>query len=175
MRNTFELCGAVGGEFYNIKTGTLGDIAYNVFIGSATNSMKISDSGASGVQCTATVYNNTIVDGGYRQTKAGRGGSIDFEKGARGRAFNNLIVNCRFGLRLTPDADYANVAYDSNYFYGTSDAIVAQFYSADSAPSVLAAKAASDIRGTTKQNNPMFYGFNVDQFDFTANPGPLSA
>ncbi|HEY0245702.1 MAG TPA: hypothetical protein VGC01_09075, partial [Mucilaginibacter sp.] len=44
MRNTFELCGGVGGEFYNMKTGTLGDIAYNVFIGSATNSAKISDS-----------------------------------------------------------------------------------------------------------------------------------
>jgi hypothetical protein len=177
MRNTFELCGGVGGEFFNIKTGTLGDIAYNVFIGSATNSNKISDSGTSGIQCTASVYNNTMIDGGFRQTKAGRGGSIDFEKGARGKAYNNLIVNCRFGLRITPDADFANVAYGNNYYYGTSDAIVAQFYSADSAPSVLAAKAASDIRGTSKQNNPLFYGFNVDQFDYSlpANQGPVSA
>jgi hypothetical protein len=38
MRNTFELCGGVGGEFFNMKTGTLGDIAYNFCIGSATNS-----------------------------------------------------------------------------------------------------------------------------------------
>jgi hypothetical protein len=176
MRNTFELCGAVGGEFFNIKTGTLGDIAYNVFIGSATNAMKISDSGTSGVQCTATVYNNTIIDGGYRQTKAGRGGSIDFEKGARGRAYNNLIVNCRFGLRITPDADFANVAYGNQLFYGYSPAIVAQFYTADSAPTVQAAKAASDIISTTvKQNDPLFYGFDVNQYDFTANPGPISA
>jgi len=176
MRNTFELCGAVGGEFYNIKTGTLGDIAYNVFIGSATNSTKISDSGTSGIQCTAYVYNNTMIDGGYRQTKSGRGGSIDFEKGARGKAYNNLIVNCRFGLRITPDADFANVAYGNNYFYGYSAAIVGQFYSADSAPSVLAAPAATDIRSTTAQaNNPLFYSFDVNQFNFTANPGPLSA
>jgi hypothetical protein len=176
MRNTFELCGGVGGEFFNIKTGTLGDIAYNVFIGSATNSTKISDSGTSGIQCTASVYNNTMIDGGYRQTKSGRGGSIDFEKGARGKAYNNLIVNCRFGLRITPDADFANVAYGYNYFYGYSPAIVAQFYSADSAPSILAAKATTDILSTTpKQNNPLFYGFNVDQYDFVANPGPLSA
>jgi hypothetical protein len=176
MRNTFELCGAVGGEFLNIKTGTLGDIAYNFCIGSATNSFKISDSGTSGIQCTATVYNNTIVDGGYRQTKSGRGGSIDFEKGARGRAYNNLIVNCRFGLRITPDADFANVAYGNQCFYGYSQAIVNQFYTTDSAPSVKAAMAPSDIISTTpQQNNPMFYGFDVSQFDFTANPGPISA
>lgn len=176
MRNTFELCGGVGGEFFNMKTGTLGDIAYNVFIGSATNAMKISDSGTSGIQCTATVYNNTIIDGGYRQTKTGRGGSIDFEKGARGHAYNNLIINCRFGLRITPDADFANVVYGNNYFYGYSPAIVGQFYTTDTAPSILAAKAATDIISTTpKQNNPLFYTFNVDQFDFTANPGPISA
>lgn len=176
MRNTFELCGGVGGEFFNIKTGSLGDIAYNVFIGSATNSMKISDSGTSGVQCTATVYNNTIIDGGFRQTKSGRGGSIDFEKGARGRAYNNLIVNCRFGLRITPDADYANVQYGNQFFYGESQGIVDQFYSKDSAPSVKAAMASSDIISTTpKQNDPMFYGFDVNQFDFAANPGPMSA
>ncbi len=176
MRNTFELCGGVGGEFFNIKTGTVGDIAYNVCIGSATNSFKISDSGTSGIQCTATVYNNTIIDGGYRQTKAGRGGSIDFEKGARGKAYNNLIVNCRFGLRITPDADYTNVAYGNNYFYGYSPAIVGQFYSTDSAPSVLSAKASTDITSTTpQQNNPTFYGFDVNQYNFTANPGPISA
>ncbi|WCT14636.1 hypothetical protein [Mucilaginibacter jinjuensis] len=176
MRNTFELCGGVGGEFFNMKTGTLGDIAYNVFIGSATNATKISDSGTSGIQCTAAVYNNTMIDGGFRQTKSGRGGSIDFEKGARGRAYNNLIVNCRFGLRITPDADFTNVAYGNQYFYGYSPAIVAQFYSADGAPSVTANKAASDIYSTTPQaNNPMFYAFDVNQYNFTANPGPLSA
>ncbi len=176
MRNTFELCGGVGGEFFNMKTGTLGDIAYNVCIGSATNSFKISDSGTSGIQCTATVYNNTIIDGGFRQTKSGRGGSIDFEKGARGHAYNNLIVNCRFGLRITPDADVHNVIYGNQCFYGSSQAITDQFYSKDTDPSVLSDKAASDIISTTpKQNNPKFYGFDVDQFDFTANPGPISA
>ena len=176
MRNTFELCGGVGGEFFNMKTGTLGDIAYNVCIGSATNSFKISDSGTSGIQCTATVYNNTMIDGGYRQTKSGRGGSIDFEKGARGRAYNNLIVNCRFGLRVTPDADVPNVVYGNQAFYGYSQAITDQFYTSDSDPAVKNAKAPSDIISTTpKQNNPVFYGFDVDQYDFTANPGPISA
>lgn len=176
MRNTFELCGGVGGEFYNMKTGTIGDIAYNMFIGSATNSTKISNSGASAIQCNANVYNNTMVDGGYRQTKSGRGGSIDYEKGAKGKIYNNLIVNCRFGLRITPDADFTNVAYGNNYFYGSSAAIVGQFYSTDCAPSILSAKAASDVRSATvKDNNPMFTSFNPDLFDFTANPGPISA
>jgi hypothetical protein len=176
MRNTFELCGGVGGEFFNMKTGTLGDIAYNVCIGSATNSFKISDSGTSGIQCTATVYNNTIIDGGYRQTKSGRGGSIDFEKGAKGHAYNNLIVNCRFGLRITPDADVANVIYGNQGFYGSSQAIADQFYTKDTAPAVLAAKASTDIISTTpKQNTPAFTAFDVEQYDFASNPGPISA
>jgi len=176
MRNTFELCGNVGGEFFNIKTGTLGDIAYNVFIGSATNSMKISDSGTSGIQCTATVYNNTIIDGGFRQTKPLRGGSIDFEKGAKGVCYNNIIVNCRFGLRITADADFNNVIYGNNFYYGSTQTIVDQFYAADGSTVVLANKASSDVRSTTpQQNNPMFYNFDVNLFNFAANPGPIAA
>ncbi|PTQ99416.1 hypothetical protein C8P68_102240 [Mucilaginibacter yixingensis] len=176
MRNTFELCGGVGGEFFNIKTGSVADIGYNVFIGSATNAMKISNSGGSAVQCNAVVYNNTIIDGGYRQTKSGRGGSIDFEKGAKGLCYNNLIVNCRFGLRITADADVANVKYGYNGYYGSAQPVVDQFYAADSQPALLATgKATTDVRATTpKTNNPMFYLFNVDQYDYVSTLVPIS-
>lgn len=172
MRNTFELCGGVGGEFFNMKSGTVGDLAYNMCIGSATNSLKASDSGASGTQCNVTMYNNTMVNGGFRQTKAGRGGSIDYEQAAKGQIYNNLIVNCRFGVRITTDADVKNITYNNQAYYGYSPALVGQFYSADGT----GVKQSGDILSTTPQaNNPAFYGYDVNQYNFTANPGPITA
>lgn len=176
MRNTFELCGGVGGEFVNMKSGTVGDLAFNMCIGSATNAIKASDSGTSGTQCNVNVYNNTVIDGGFRQTKTGRGGSINFEAGARGKVYNNLIVNCRFGVRITKDADVANVLYGNQFFYGNSAAIIGQFYSTDGIGDGKAVSKPTDIISITpQQNNPLFYGFDVNAYNFTANPGPITA
>lgn len=172
MRNTFELCGGVGGEFFNMKSGTVGDLAYNMCIGAATNSLKASNSGSSGTQTNVTMYNNTMVNGGFRQTKTGRGGSINYEQAAKGLIYNNLIVNCRFGVRITADADVANITYNNQAYYGYSAALVGQFYSTDG----VGVKQTGDVLSTTAQaNNPMFYSYDVNQFNFTANPGPISA
>lgn len=171
MRNTFELCGQAGGEFFNMKSGTVGDIGYNMLIGAATNALKASDSGSSGVQCDVSMYNNTMVNCGFRQTKSGRGGSIDYEKGARGWVYNNLIANCRFGLRLTSDADLANITYNNQYYYGSSDKIIGQFLVADG----VAKFQSADTHSTTiKDNDPKFYGYDLTKFDFVANPGPMN-
>jgi hypothetical protein len=174
MRNTFELCGGVGGEFLNMKSGTVGDVAYNMCIGSATNSLKVSDAGSTGTQANVNLYNNTMVNGGFRQTKSGRGGAIDFEKLGKGKAYNNLFINCRFSLRVTSDADSKNVFYDNNLFYGQTTAIVGQFYTTDSYPGIT--KSAHDIiTATPKDNAPLFVSYDVNQFDYTANPGPMAA
>src|SRR5205823_4859883 len=117
--------------FFHMKSGTIGDIAYNLMIGAATNAIKASDSGSSGVQTNVNMYNNTIINCGYRQTKSGRGGSINFEKAARGLVYNNLILNCRFGLRLVNDADLTNIKYNNQLYYGNSQAIVTQFRAGD--------------------------------------------
>lgn len=171
MRNTFELCGLSGGEFFNMKSGTVGDIGYNMLIGAATNALKASDAGSSGVQCNVSMYNNTMVNCGFRQTKTGRGGSIDYEKGARGFMYNNMIVNCRFGMRVTPDADVANIAYNNTLYYGSTSKIVGLFLAADG----IAKFQSGDIQSTTAgQNDPKFYGYNVNQYDYTANPGPIT-
>ena len=145
MRNTFELCGGAGASC-DMKSGTVGDLAFNICIGSATNALKASDSGTSGTQCNVNMYNNTIVNGGYRQTKTGRGGSIDYEAGARGLVYNNLIVNCRFGVRITNDADVANVVYGNQFFYGYSAAIVGQFM-----------QAMALVKVSAFQNQPMLF------------------
>ncbi len=119
LRNTFERCGKIGGDVLNIKAGGVGDMAYNFFIGNATNGLKASNagSGVGIVNCDVSMYNNTIVNGGYRQTKTGRGGSINFEKLGRGQVFNNLIVNCKFGLRLNSDVPDTAYMYANNYGY----------------------------------------------------------
>jgi hypothetical protein len=57
MRNTYELCGVASGEACNLKSGSVGDIGYNMVIGAATNAFKISDAGSTGTQCNINCYN----------------------------------------------------------------------------------------------------------------------
>ncbi|MFN8244240.1 MAG: hypothetical protein U0X40_09345 [Ferruginibacter sp.] len=119
LRSTFEKCGKTGGDVLNIKAGGVGDMGYNFFMGCATNALKAANSGSGpGIaQCEATIYNNTLVSCGFRQTKTGRGGSINFENSARGKCFNNLIVNCKFGLRLSSNVPDTAYLYNNNYGY----------------------------------------------------------
>jgi len=131
LRTTFEKCGYTGGEAMNMKAGTIGDFAYNLCVGMATNGPKLSNSGvAVGVPGSEVrMYNNTIINCGYRRSSAGRGGSIDFEQNAAGMAYNNLIVNCKFGPRIVqnPIADTAHIQYGYNFQYGDSLSVVKYF------------------------------------------------
>ncbi len=131
MRNTIEKLGFTGGDGFNCKHGTVGDIAYNLFIGVATNGSKASDKGTySGPQTNLNMYNNTYVNGGYRRSSAGRGGSLNYEEGSKGMAYNNIIVNCKYGLRIVnnPPADTAHMKYGNTLSYGDSANITNQFY-----------------------------------------------
>jgi hypothetical protein len=131
MRNTFEKCGYTGGEAMNSKAGTIGDFAYNLCIGMATNGPKVSNINVAVGKPSSNVriYNNTMINCGYRRSAAGRGGSINFEEGAGGMAYNNLIVNCKFGLRVvnSPIADTANLKYGYNFYYADSISVASQF------------------------------------------------
>ncbi|HLA58214.1 MAG TPA: hypothetical protein VK622_05620 [Puia sp.] len=164
MRNTFEACGKAGGEAFNLKNGCVGDVAYNLVIGAATNAFKISNSGGGSIETKVYLYNNTIINCGFRQLKSGRGGSVDYEKGAQGKIYNNIIVNSRYGLRFTPDADLVNTTYNNQFFYGNDNRLIAQFYTADGTGTV----QNKDIMGTTAgSNNPQFGGYDVNLVDFT--------
>jgi hypothetical protein len=130
FRSTFEKCGKSGGDVLNVKAGGIGDMAYNFFIGNATNALKAANSGSGpGIEnCEVRIYNNTLINGGWRQTKSGRGGSINFEKLAYGQVFNNLMVNCRWGLRLSTDIPDTAYMYNKNYgnnFYWADSLVVA--------------------------------------------------
>jgi len=132
MRNTFEKTGQFSGESLNVKSGTVGNIAYNLFVGSATNGTKISNAGLTPTECNVNCYNNTYVDCGFRQTSTSpHGGSIDIEKGARGNLYNNLFVNCKKGLRVVGGAsaaDTLNVGNGNNLYYGDSAVVCNYFY-----------------------------------------------
>jgi len=171
MRNSFEACGTTGGEALNLKNGCVGDVAYNLVIGAATNGFKVSNSGGGPIQNKTYLYNNTMLNSGFRQLKAGRGGSIDYEKGAQGKIYNNVIINCRFGFRLTPDADTVNTTYNNQFFYANAQSLINQFYTVDG----VAKPKDADIRSASpKDNNPRFKAYDVDQFDFSTVTPPLA-
>ncbi|MBB6239481.1 hypothetical protein HDC90_004134 [Pedobacter sp. AK013] len=189
MRNTFEKCGATGGEALNAKAGTIGDFAYNLCIGIATNGPKLSNSGAAvGVPSSnVRMYNNTIVNCGYRRQAAGRGGSINFEQDAGGMAYNNLIVNCKFGLRVVqnPIADLANLKYGYNFTYADLASVANQIYPSLAISTAITEAQPTDIpapasflpagwkAGDTYVANSSILGANNPQF--INGPVPLPA
>lgn len=183
MRNTYEKAGLHGGDCLNCKGGTVGDMAYNLFVGIATNGQKASNKGqpVGASQTNIRMWNNTFVSCGWRQIQTGRGANINFEEGAKGMAYNNLMVNCKFGLRIVnnPAADTANIRYGNNYEYGDSLKVVNQIYPTNAGlsggwtipqltdiPDYNSFLPANYHPGDTydgtpvvQRNNPMFYNF----------------
>jgi hypothetical protein len=183
MRNTFEKVGLIAGECVNVKSGSVGDIAYNLVVGGTGNAFKSANAGGLSPQSNANIYNNTVVSAGYRQQKVGEGGSIDFENGGRGASYNNMLMNCAFGLAVmgggnsTPAADTANLKYGYTYNYGDTKDITAQFLPAG----YITKQQSTDINGGNATapgaNNPLFVnyqlpvteGFNFITDDYVGN------
>ncbi len=166
FRNVFEAGSTTSGDGFNMKSGTIGDVAYNVFIGNCTNGPKEADK-TPGLQVNANIYNNTIVCDGWRYVGTGRAGSIDVEDGAEGTVFNNMIVNCRTGFRLvsSPIADTLHTYYDYEYLYGLTDSIQTWFYPGypgytNDGVSCEWPKP-HDIHGAAGANDPKFVGYDV--------------
>jgi hypothetical protein len=139
--NAFILNGKAGGESIDIKIGTYGDIAYNLFYKAATNGVKYNAKGGS---TELHVYNNTAVECGWRQTSHGdHGGSFNVEQGGKGMLYNNLIVNCTRGVRFSdgklPDVAHLSDGYNFHYLSLTgpvgnpnsTESYSPQFYPAD--------------------------------------------
>ncbi len=165
FRNVFEAGSTTSGDGFNMKSGTVGDVAYNVFIGNCTNGPKEADKG--GAQCNANIYNNTIVCDGWRYVGTGRAGSIDVEDGAEGTVFNNMFINCRTGFRLvsSPLADTLHTYYGYNWYYGLTDSVVDWFY--PGYPGFVNDGVScewphpGDVHGAAGSNDPKFVGYDV--------------
>ena len=174
FRNTFEMCGTTSGNDLNINSGTVGDIAYNIFIGCATNGVNISNSGNMSIQTNIFVYNNTFLDCGMREIETGRGGAFNIENGARGKFYNNIIFNCRFGNRITADADTINFSYGNTLYFGSTQTIVDGFLAATQ-NSIAKFQSNDLIYETTPQNYfQLFYGFAGAGYNISSWTFPVS-
>ncbi|MDB5273565.1 MAG: hypothetical protein JWO58_1932 [Chitinophagaceae bacterium] len=131
MRNTAEKIAYNDGDAFNAKNATVGDMAYNLIIGTAKGGTKASNKGAYGsAQCNINMYNNTYISGGYRSVDPDRGANVDYEEGAKGMSYNNILVNSKTGFRILENviADTAHCFYGYNLNYGDSLAVVNSIY-----------------------------------------------
>lgn len=180
--NTFENIGETGGECLNAKSGSVGDFCYNLVLGSATNGLKVANSKGREPQADAYFYNNTMVNSGWRRNKAGRGGSLNFEKGARGLAYNNLVVNCRYGLRMVPpddQPDLANTVWGNHFYYGDDAEVVDEFHPSNGTIGQPGGQEIpdTDVFGGVGENDPMFVNYTLGgnfDIDFTREPSNVS-
>jgi hypothetical protein len=155
MRNTMEKCGSLGGDGFNAKGSSYGNMAYNLIIGGATNGTKTASDGTTAGECQFTMYNNTYVNDGFRNNGVfgARSGSVEVENNSRALVYNNLIVNCNFGVRIAGGPGGAKVyladttssssnyitktTTDYNFFYGDNAAITGQFVPTNVAQAVV--------------------------------------
>lgn len=132
INNVFADSGnaADGGEAINVKSGCRLDVAGNLIYNACTNALKLSNAGNSEtVPLTEmTVYNNTIVNCGWRRSKNKKGGSIWVEKAAKPVMVNNLVYDSRFGLKQ-PNQDGADMEHSRmtpNYYFASTETGVKQ-------------------------------------------------
>jgi hypothetical protein len=173
----FAFNGETGGESVNTKSGVVGDFCYNVFYGIATNGLKAANSKGRQPQCNNNYYNNTMVGCGWRRSQSGRGGSLNFENGARGKSFNNLVVDSRYGLRLFPpddEPDMANMAWGNQFYYGNHSEMVEGFHPVNgligqNVPGYeYVTIPTTDVFGAVGENDPLFVGYEVGNFQPSA-------
>ncbi|MDR0437025.1 MAG: Ig-like domain-containing protein [Bacteroidales bacterium] len=104
--NIIHTVGATDNDGINTKAGVKIDIAYNLMFGVNSNGLKLNSKGQSidRYQSIKCVYNNTIVNSGWRRTKNLKGGSIFIQQNASAYVFNNLLLNCKL-VTKTPELD----------------------------------------------------------------------
>lgn len=172
INSVFYNVGETGGEGLNFKDGSVGDVCYNLFYAVATNGSKPAGKGDGVPQTNINTYNNTFINCGHRRVQSGRGGSINLEAGAKGLNYNNLIVNCRFGIRLRGDnlPDLDNTKYGYTHYYAEDATDKDNFWpSTDVIPNTDPAE-----RRTKKQDSdivdsdPMFVNYDVKTAKTTA-------
>lgn len=182
MRNTCEKIAYNDGDCFNVKNSTSGDMAYNLIVGTAKGGTKASNKGTYGsTQTNINMYNNTYISGGFRSLDPDRGANMNYEQGAKGNAYNNIMVNCKTGLRIleNPAADFANCHYGNNLSYGDNAAIVNEFYPTTHAtepqttdipnpasfypgfPGSYTLGQVYDAPQLVGKNNPQFQGFTL--------------
>ena len=151
---------ADGGEAINVKAGCKLDVANNIIYNACTNAFKLSNAGNSETipLTEMTVYNNIVVDCGWRRAKNKKGGSVWVEKAAKPIFVNNLIYDSRFGLKQ-PKQDGADMEHSRltpNYYFASTDKGVEQMAKGASLSIWYDTDIKSSVAG---QLNPLFKNF----------------
>ena len=165
--NTLYQNGESGGDATNLKAGSIADLGFNFYYSPNTNAFKLSNSGSRSPQCNVLVYNNTIVNAGWRRPTV-KGGSIWYEAGVVAKSYNNLFVNDRFGIKTDAAQDPASTA-DYNFYYGYGKNTVTNFTTAKG----LLAHGAHDVYSTTVgANDPLLanYVLSTDTMNSKLDP-----
>jgi hypothetical protein len=153
--NKFYTTGVTGGEAINIKSGCIADVAYNLVYSTNTNALKLSNSGDRTPQAYVVAYNNTLINTGWRRPTI-KGGSIWIEASVRADLYNNLLANCRFGIkRDVKKPEDSRSVIQNNLYYGYNQTTVDQFQ-----PTAEIASGTNEIRGTKAgDNDPKFANY----------------
>lgn len=165
--NVFNTTGVSGGEGINLKSGVVADVAFNLIYNVNTNGLKLSNSGERTPQLHIVGYNNTLVNNGWRRPSI-KGGSIWVEESVNAELYNNLLVNCRFGIkRDTKKPEDTRSIFSNTYYYGYYQDGVDQFQ-----PSTEIIAGKNDvISNKAGDNDPKFSNFPVS----TAKVGNFDA
>lgn len=163
MRTKIYHTGFDGGDAINYKSDCLADLAYNIIYDVNTNAFKLSNSGLQFIQSHLFVYNNTVVNSGWRRPKV-KGGSIWLEDNVRAELYNNLLYDVRHPVKhdVSKPEDSRSVI-TPNYWYASTQAGIDN-YTATAGGEL---QGANDKVSTTPGSlNPLFFNFtqqaNVD-------------
>ncbi len=121
LRNTIQSGGSTDGEAINIKTGSMGVVAYNLIFSQAGTGVKLeTDAVVTTALTKVDVFNNTMVACGWRRGAAEPGRGVSAGVSATGNVYNNVIVNCYHGIEIFTDDGANNIKYNNNLFYSTA-------------------------------------------------------
>jgi hypothetical protein len=143
-RNVIQRLGGPDGETMNIKKGVKGDIAYNYIWSAANNAIKLETGSVLTPQTNMNIFNNTIVDGGFRK-RGEATNSILIDKWTRANIYNNIMVGNHTGINITTKADTTNCHYGNNLIYAPSDTLSTLIYPLGA----FSKKRSTDITGAS--------------------------
>ena len=155
--NRFISSGFDGGDAINYKSDCLADVAYNLIYDSNTNGFKLSNDGFVEYESHIVCYNNTLVNDGWRRPGI-KGGSMWLEANIYAELYNNIIYDCRWGLKhATDEPEIARPVYTPNFYFASTQEGIDQM-AADEIEGVLV--GANDKRGNAPgENDPLFANY----------------
>ena len=145
-------------------------------------------------ECQFTMYNNTHINDGFRNNGVfgARSGSVEIENNSRALVYNNLIVDCDFGVRIAGGPGGAKVyladttvnasdqiqqtAYGYNFYYADNAAMAGQFVPTNVAQPVVTHPQATDIPNMAAFLGPTYtFGLVYDGSSLVGKNNPMFA